>query len=810
MKIIKNLTISITSVLLLVLLSFTPFNNPLERIIEGFDRYLEELPQEKVYLHFDRPYYSSGETIWYKAYLTAGAFHVPSSLSKTIYVELIDEEGKLIKQHKLLSINGSSAGDFQLPDTLRSGNYLVRAYTQWMKNFDQDYFFHQQVKIWKPENTITKANDNYEGQTDIRFYPEGGEMVNGIQSKVAFKAVGPDGLSRVIEGKIVDDSGTVISEIESNILGMGAFSFIPQEDRSYFAIVEGREIALPKAKDYGLVMGVTNISGSDELLLGVQTTDHTKYKDLYIVAQTRGVVCYAARTELTSNYMRAAIPKSKFPAGVAQITIIDHTGLPVAERLIFIDKNEGYLNVEVAPDKATYQPREKVTLDIQVKNANGEPVVTDLSLAVRDDSQVLTDENRETIKSYLLLSSELKGHIESPGYYFNEENENREEALDHLLLTQGWRRFSFAKAVESELDQPEYTVEKGLTIKGKLQNKYNEKPVEDGKVTFVSYYPITNVLTASTKESGEFEIHPVIYFDSAEVVLTGENKRGRKNNIAPVVYEKPEFPEVEFPQTPLNETQSEFERNYIAKSIERRQFDMAFDEKTIMLSEIAVKGKRDNFDDLYSSSYGRGSVYNLVEDDPGLQNMVHPLQLIQGRVAGVQVVGGGNNWEVLIRGVSSILAGTEPLIMVDDIPVPLDMLNGIDVQDIKGYRIWKGPETAVFGSRGANGVIGFYTKRGYKYSKPQEGVITFTDNGYQLTREFYAPKYDVKKPEHAKPDIRATLFWAPYIQTDSTGRASVTFYNHDLETSVTGIVEGLSVTGIPGSANFSYEIKEIN
>lgn len=806
----KIQTISIISVLFLVLLSFTSSNNPLERIIAGFDRYLEELPQEKVYLHFDRPYYAAGEKIWFKAYLTAGAFHSPSSLSNTIYVELVDEQGKLMKQHKLFSINGSAAGDFALPDSLKSGNYLVRAYTQWMKNFDQDYFFHQSMKIWNPDNNISQASSkvNNEEQLNVSFYPEGGDMVNGIPSKVAFKAIGPDGLSKTIKGKVVDDSGEVISEIESNVLGMGAFSFIPQKDRSYFAVIEGKEIALPKAKESGLVMGVTNLPGSDNLLVGVEATKDKNYKDLYILAQTRGVVCYAARAELASNRMSTKIPKANFPGGVAQITVIDQNGLPVAERLVFVDNEEEHLNLKVTSDKKTYKPREKVTLDIQVNDAEGDPVVTNLSLAVRDDSQVLTDENRETIRTYLLMSSELRGNIESPGYYFNEKNKDRREALDHLLLTQGWRRFSFEEAIEPQSVQPEYSIEKGLTIKGKLLNKYNDKPIEEGKVTFLSYYPIMNILEASTKESGEFAIHPVIYFDSAQIVLTGENKRGKKNSVEPVVYEKPEFPDVEFPLTSLNKTQSEFERNFIAKSIERRQFDMAFDEKTIMLKEIGVKAKRNNFDDLYASSYGRGSVYKRVEDDPGLQNMVHPLQLIQGRVPGVQIWGGENNWEIQVRGINSILAGTEPLIMIDDIPVPLESLNGISVQDIKGYRIWKGPETAVFGVRGANGVIGFYTKKGYSVSKPQEGVVTFKDNGYHITREFYAPKYDVKKPEHIKPDIRATLFWAPFIQTDSTGHASVTFYNHDLETSVTGIIEGISNTGVPGAANFTYDIEK--
>ena len=793
--------------ILISLLAFASADNPIEKIIAGFQQYLENLPQEKVYLHFDRPYYASGETMWFNAYLTAGEFHKPSKLSHTIYVDLLNEKEQLVQQLKLFSSEGSAAGDFILSDSLPSGNYLVRAYTQWMRNSGEEYFFYQPIKIWNKEAPAASLTPNEE-LMDISFYPEGGDLVNGILSKLAFKAIGPDGYGREIEGKIVDGSGAEIYKFKSNTLGMGAFPFTPEKNKEYYAVIKDvpGKFKLPTAKSKGLVMGIQNSSRLEDLILGIKTNrDHLE--SLYILGQTRGIVAYAAHLDLSSNQLVARIPKAKFPAGVAQITVLDQNGNPLAERLVYINKKEDHLSVKVTPDKKVYAPRELVTLNIKAEDTGGNPVVADLSLSVTDDQQVLIDENRETITSYLLLTSELRGHIESPGYYFNPENQDREEALDYLLLTQGWRRFTIKEALATELSQPEYNVEKGLTIKGKLLNKYNDKPIADGKVTYLSYFPIADTKEVITSSTGDFQLHPVYFFDSPQAVIKGVTKKGGKRTKV-VIDSSPDLPEITFPIYPLKGTQNNFEKQFIAKSIERKKINEAykFDAETLMLDEISIDAKKEDEQNHMRSAYGKGSVTVKVSDDPTLSTMRHPLQLIQGRVPGVQVNGGGQNWEVIIGGVGSILAGIQPLILVDDMPVPMESLNSLSVQDIASYTVWKGARAATFGSRGANGAIGFYTKSGQGIMDPIEGLYAYENKGYHIAREFYSPKYDVKKPEDIKPDKRATLFWAPNVKTDFTGHAKVTFYNHDLETTVTGVVNGLSSDGLPGANIVKYEI----
>jgi len=787
-----------------LLLSFLPSDTPIDRLIAGFTKYLDEFPQEKIYLHLDRPYYASGETIWLKAYLTAGAFHLPSSLSRTIYVELINGEGELVKELRLLSINGSAAGDIVLADSLASGNYLVRAYTHWMKNTGEDYFFHCPVKIW---NTAVQSPTNTSMKTilDVQFFPEGGDLVNGILSKVAFKAVASDGLGRQIKGKIVDEAGAVMCNFKSNFLGMGAFNIMPLKGKSYAAIIEEYlhqpEVKLPPAKESGLAMSIKNSAASTDLILRIETTDPTKIKLVYILAQTRGIVCYAAHMDLSAKVVIAKIPKSKFPSGIAQITVTDQEGTPLAERLTFVNELE-QVSIEVTSNKTTYSPREIVTLQIQAKLANGMPAVADLSLSVFDDRQVLTDENRETISTYLLLSSELKGLIESPAYYFNPVNKDRAEALDHLLLTQGWRRFTFKKALDQQWQPPEYRIEKGLTIKGKMLDANTNKPVSDGTVTYLSIDPVPFTSAVRTNSAGDFELNDIIYFDSAKAVLQGETKKGYRL-VKFMLNKEAEFPPVRFPRLPFTEAPTEFDSTFIVGSTERRNIDRAynFDEKTIRLNEVVIRGQREDPPNTVSKTHGKGSATVQVAGIPSMENQSHPLQLLQSGVAGIQVTRGGQNWSVSVRG------GGTPFIMIDEIPVSIENLNALSVNDIERVEVWKGGDAAIFGSRGGNGVIGFYTKKGVG-SITDQAISTIDAMGYQVEREFYGPNYETEKPEHIKPDKRTTLFWAPLIKTDSTGRASVSFYNNDVETTVTGIAEGISVTGKPGSTTFKFVIRK--
>lgn len=795
-----------TAVLCIVLLIFisATVETPFEKIINGFNRYILERPQEKVYVHFDRSHYFNGETIWLKSYLVEGPNHEASQLSGTVYVELINEAKEVVIQIKQAVRGGSAAGSIVLPDTLSAGNYVLRAYTNWMRNFSDEYFFYRIVKISNFNQTVKNTSQN--AAISLQFFPEGGDMVNGLGSRVGFKAIGSNGLAREVQGKIVDDQGNFIVSFKSNILGMGAFLLTPENGKKYKAVIEGMSdpVSLPISKNEGATLSVINLPQQDKVSIRIQTASY-KEDQIFLLVQSRGVVSFSPALTLTTNAVSVKLDKAELPAGISQITLLNKSGQPLCERLIYIEKPEKQLTVVLTSDKTVYQPREKITMTVETKDAKGKAVAADLSLAVTDDQQNQVDPYRETMQAYLYLSSDLRGYIESPGFYFDKENPDRHLAMDWLLMTQGWRRFTIDQALNYDAQKLSFYSEQGIDIKGKMVDKYTRKPVADGKVTYLGFGTL-DIQVVNTNAAGEFELKNLVFSDSSKLILQGETKKGKKFVDLILDTARISAP-VQFPFHPQQKTANPNQRNLVQSAIERKNIEMQyeFDENSVLLGEVEIKAKRENVNEP-SRIYGEAPKTVKVEGDKSLENLLHPLQLLQGRVAGVQVSGSGLSWSVSIRGTGSLSSNT-PLIMVDNQIVPLETLSSIPVRDIQSYDVWKGPEAAVFGSDGASGVIAFFTKRGANAPAKREGIFNYNNGGYTATREFYSPLYDVDKKVE-KPDKRATLLWAPNIQTDSTGRTTLSFYNHDVVTSITGIIEGVSGAGSSGSAMYQYQIKK--
>lgn len=784
-----------------LLVSFAATDDPIEKLLALFARYREELPQEKVYLHTDRPYYTSGDTIWFKAYLTAGPYHEPSAISRTIYVELINDAGKRLQLLKLMSVNGSATGDVPLADTLTSGNYILRAYTQWMRNTDEAYFFHRQVKIWRD---MKQAASSVGGDVDVQFFPEGGNLVNGMLSRVGVKAVGTDGMGRSVAVTIRDEAGTEVAHATTNPLGMSSFFFTPQRGKQYSATIGGQTTKrpLPAAIDTGLVMTVKNLPQAADIQVRIQVSDFRIFPSVYLLAQTRGVVCYSAKADVKTPVVLIRIPKTEFPAGISQITVMDAQANPLAERLVFVNHQE-QLKVSVVPDKPVYKPRENVTLTVTAEDMQGVPVQADLSLAVTDDEQVLISQDRESIHAYLLLASELQGYIESPGYYFNEMHDDRFDALDNLLLTQGWRRFVWTRALAA-WPAPRYVPEAGLTIRGTLYNKVNDKPAANGKIKYLVTVPVPDTRLVRTDDNGVFEITDAIYFDSSRAVLNGELRSGSKE--VTMVLQDPAFPLVAYPLIPLVETQTEFERASILRSLDYKAA-VKSDPSAIMLKGIEIKSTRLEKEEGPERLYGKGTVSMNVEDDKRTQGLIHPLQLLQGRVAGVRVSGSGQNWDVQVQGAGTITGSSTPLFLIDNVPVSIETLSMLPASDVASIDVWKGPDAVIFGSRGGNGVIGFTTRKGKFSPRVALDFLSLQGTGYRMEREFYRPRYDVQR-DKPSPVTYATLCWSPLVQTDSTGHATVTFEAPDRETTLTTVIEGLSMKGLPGATMKKLAVRQ--
>jgi TonB-dependent SusC/RagA subfamily outer membrane receptor len=673
-----------------------------------------------------------------------------------------------------------------------------------MKNFDSDYFFKKEIKIvGSPQKFFAEKSD----ALDFQFFPEGGNLIAGLKNNVAFKAIGSNGLSRQVKIVVRDNEQTEVARATTNSLGMGVMIIAAVHGKHYSALVEGsnQKFDLPNPVASGFLIAVTNKKESDEIFVRVQSTESTPNRShVTLVAHSRGKIGYMASSDLSKNLYFFKIAKEKLLHGIAHLTLFDAMGKPAAERLTFVDQLKP-LAVSLSTVKQTFKPREKIQLNLKVVDATGKGVAGNFSLAVTDDSQMAIPPGSETISSSLLLSSDLRGYIENPGYYFNSENADARQALDVLLLTQGWRRFTWDKILDDKWPEIKFPIDQGLTVSGKMLDELSKKPIAGGKVVYLAT-ATSNLNVTSTDDNGIFKFENVMFPDTAEVVLQGETKRGNKA----VVFEikEPGLEKINFSIPGFSTLPSDEQSYYLGEYQKRRTSDhFSPDGAAITLKAVEVSASRIVKQET-TRMYGNGSKTINLKDYPSTDFAVHPLQLVQGRMAGVQVSGSGSSYSVTIRGAGSISGSSTPYIMIDNVPVDISTLNMIRTQDIESVSIFKGADAAVFGSKGANGAILFYTKRGGYTASKEQGIFNIRMGGYATSKEFYSPKYDVSSPETAAPDYRATIFWAPNVRTDSTGMTAVSFYNNDNETSVTCVLDGVSDHGITATSRFGYSVKK--
>ncbi|MBC6606144.1 TonB-dependent receptor plug domain-containing protein [Hymenobacter sp. BT188] len=791
--------------------------------------YIGSFP-EKSYIHTDKAFYAVGETIWLKAYIVEASQHRPDTMSKVLYVDLIAPDQRVVAQRVLRLTQGTAAADFELADSLAQGMYTVRAYTNWMRNFSPDYFFSKRLPVWQAAAPATatdarrvakaitrKAAQAPKPKTDVQFFPEGGNLVAGLPTVVAFKATDEYGRGITVSGQISDDQGQAAGTFKSLHAGMGTVLLTPQPGRQYKAAVvlpggARAEYPLPAVAASGFVLKVTQTK--EFVYVGVQrqtAAGNAPAENVTLLAHVRGNVAYAANGQLTGSEGYAArIPKAKFPTGVAHFTLFDGQGVAQGERLAFIDAQPG-LQVRITPDKATYAPREKVNLTVAVTDGAGQPVATQLSLAVTNALATGTNEAPQTtILTHLLLTSDLQGYVENPGYYFQNKNPETDQALDHLMLTQGWRRFVWKEILTDKKPPRPFALEQTLSVGGQVVRP-NEKAAGVSQLTIFQAGG-RGMTIANTDTDGSFVVGGFQGKDTARVVVQARKERGGSNLLIKL---NPRWPEVTALTWPLPAEPQPAVTAYLQQSQKQQKAERQYradTAKTIMLKGVTVAGRKPAPRPDARRIYGQADVVLRTDDIPGSSSFFSVLQLLQGRVAGVQVSGSAPNFQVQIRGGTSISGSNSPLFVLDGIPVDIDAVNTIPVTDVETVEILKGPSAAIYGSRGAGGVIAIFTKRGnsnYDYSKtPAPGIATAMLPAYYQAREFYAPRYETAaRPAQQRPDYRSTtLYWAPTLRTDATGQAQVSFYCSDDASTFRVAVEGLSNAGTPGVGTGEFRV----
>ncbi|GHT74323.1 TonB-dependent receptor [Bacteroidia bacterium] len=810
---------------------------PLDSAVNNLSTQVSIFPQEKIYLQTDKPYYISGEKVFFRIFLLDAFSHRPADWSRYVYVELINERDSVkLRQQIRPDDKGLHYGTLSLPEDLAQGNYQIRAYTRFMENAGEDYFFTRTIYVADP--TIRHSALDAESpksrrglsQVDSRklelrdkpamtvdFYPEGGNLIAGQLCNVAFKALTSDGQSIAVNGEILDAQNNPVTEFATTHEGMGRFTFRPEAGEKYVAVCrkDGQTIRvnLPEVKTNTYALSA--VWRQNKLWITVNKPETLPAQKLYFLAHTGGMVLYSGVWNWSKGLM--AIDKADFPSGVSHLLLLTEDYQPVSERLVFALNND-WITPDIQADKQVYKPREKVKLEIDchcgldpqfelaridLAQSPDSIVAGNFSISVTDDKDIQPDTTLN-ILSRMLLTSELKGYIFNPAYYFQKDNRQAEANADLLMLTHGWNRYDIPKAMRGDFKYLTVPNEVSQSFSGIVKGGLLSKPYKGATVKILSLPNFYNMV--ETEENGRFTIKDFEFPDSTRYSFQALSKKGK--DIVELYLDSIVYPPVSLHQT-IFYNSNEQEKQAIITQPEFQEYVEKADLKYINengmrtknLPELVVKAKRahqskfvlepdNSMSEIEIRRSAAGDIRSLVNRIPDVKMTFNSIRFRVHGTAGYNLF--------------------PPMIIVDGMPLSygtggneeggdweaLNILNLLDINEVVQVDFIRSPaKLAGYGSRGKYGVIEIYTKKSY-WDKPKFNLAQMMPLGYQTPIEFYSPQYDTPEArENALVDLRSTIYWKPDVLFNFEGKATVEFYTADTQTTYSVIIEGVTTEG---------------
>jgi hypothetical protein len=817
-------------------------NDFVRSIKEKLTEYNQKMPEERVYLQLDKPFYEPGDDIWVSAYVRDGVSMKPSQKSDIIHIELINPKGTIEKKISVIAKNGKAAGDFAIDAEAPGGLYKIRAYTNWMKNEGENNAFAKDIQVQdvvlpalkmkldferkafgagdqvvaklelntnenKPlsnqkikfvasvngakvvesgdvtdENGIQyvkfdlpkelKSSDgllnimiDYNGSTEsisrsipivlnkIKFtmFPEGGDMVTGLDNNVAFNAMNEFDKPADVEGVILTEKGSRVATFSSYHQGMGAFKFNPQPNEKYFAKITKPEgikemYSLPESLDRGFTMNIDNSKNGEVAVL----VNSTETEGLAIVAQVRGKVYFSTLVEAKAGSNKIVFPTKDLPAGVAQITLFDSKGIARAERLAFVNKDR-QLTVSVETEKEKYLPREKVKMTLSVKDERGLPMPANLSMAVVNDQLLsFADDKSGNILSQLLLEQDIKEKIEEPAFYFKKGEAKADKALDYLMLTSGWRRFTWEKLIEEEIPQVIYPAQKAL-VAGQVLDAYSGKAINDVTIK------LTNGTSFEADAQGKFTIKNMdmsspqnITFNCNGYYAQAQYLADYNENLTVYLYK--------------------VQNNVYYGYNKRSKSGMGAGGRNV--PQMAMPASAVGMDDNAEREM-------VNEKAPDLDAVV--LKSNRKRDEGAA--------KKIAQKPADKLEHADPVAKND--------AKGVK-DEPKKEKAFKEEEQKAAGSlgRAADRRFNIDEEMG-EMNNNNNGIV---QNVYYRARQYYAPKYENQENVENRTDFRNTIYWNPNVEVGYSGKKTIEFYASDDITSFRTTVEGIGSDGTIGRA----------
>ena len=781
----------------------TAQEQPAAALGKRLEGYRQHHLQEKLFLHTDKEFYLAGEICWFKVYTVDGSSQKPIDLSKVAYLEWLDKDNKPVLQAKVGLSGGHGDASVYLPLSLRSGNYKLRAYTNWMKNFDADWFFQKTVTIVNARRSQDIPVAEAAPQYHVDFFPEGGNLVEGVPCRVGFRIADAYGKGPDCTGVVTDNEQDTIIRVNPHRFGIGQFPLTPQPGHHYravFRLADGTAVnsLLPKAAAEGVVMSVVP-EGSDGLRVTVQAAGGgasgatasaggaaASGAMVYLVAHTRQSVKAAEAAPLTNGKASFLIDKKVLGEGVSHLTVFNAEKQPVCERLVFKQPSKT-LNITVQPDAPSYGERKKINLTVDAGAANAD---CSLSVFRADD---LEGNAQSNIASYLWLSSDLKGRIESPGYYFDHPEDG--EAVDDLMLTHGWRRFHWGDVLTSQPRQPEFPPEyNGALITGRMVDSHTGAPAKGVEAYLSVPGTRTQFTTVFSDDEGRLRFELKDFYGGQEVVLqTSPRDSSYRIEIA-----------------------NPFAEGYTADSVapillSKNDSDLLAEKSENM--EVLNRYAGERLKHLHvPTGFDTTAFYYVADKSYLLDNYTRFTtmeEVMREYVVLMLVKQQGGHWHLPLYELPyNQFFESDPLILLDG--VPIFNIDSLMVLDPLKLRTLETLQRKIFmGGAYFPGVMNWTSYKGDLGGyilDPHSTVVDY--EGLALQREFYNPSYATQEQlESHLPDFRNVLYWSPVVPIDGTGKGALSFYSSDLPGKYFVVVQGLAADGTAGSGVGSFEVK---
>ena len=799
----------------LILFIFFSVTLPAQNIQSWIDA-KKPLLFEKLYVHVDREFYSPGDTIWMKVYQVNGITHKLNANFRNVFVQLVSEEGKVVKDLMLFSVHGQATGEFKTA-SLQNGMYTIRAYTKYLKNFGEDAFFYKKIRVTKSRNPAVDLTNKEQidlaakAQTerpkiDVAFLPEGGDLVLNAVNTVAFKAINSKGKGIFVRGKIRNENGDTITSFVTSYLGMGKFNLMPEDGKTYYATIDQNpelKIPLPLAKENGICL---NYFEKEESLMCTISANMkgNKYPVFYLVASHKGSVLFNQKVEMTDFSQVVRLSRNLFPDGISKITLLDTITNPLAERLIFVNNHKADL-LSFRMNRNEFKSREEVKIDVDALLEPGDSITSTLSVAVVNRNYFSTGQNSQNIKSYLLLDSDLKGAIESPASFFSsDEFHTSTEKLDLLMLVHGWRTYLWDDIEKIKTPSFNDWNDAGITISGSVKKLLWNAPAPEAEI-FLDYVNRKFRVGQTTSNlNGRFYFERIYLLEKYGVMLNARTRNGTAN--AEIMLDPlPKLDSViNASRLESNCFDLDWNPDFLNANTSRLNKEMEYNPEngSILLEGVNVVKKRSTLSRSFGEYPWTDKTFNITMGDYSFYNVI---DYLVDKVT--SFTNSGDGVMMKHKPVKFKVDGMD-FDLRDVLTIHMNDIESIDLLDPITYANF------TFGTLGASngaGLIAIYRKdvpdirQSDAYVK---GRIVPKINGFYRSVEFYSPKYTIENISSPKPDFRPTLFWNPELNLEN-GKASLDFFTSDEPGQYVVFVEGISKNGkiCFGTTGFSVNKK---